>query len=68
MFTGLIAVPAACLGEIIGGLIVKRYNMNLKQVLKLSIVFSFLSLALAPIYLAKCPNANLAGVTTGYTR
>ena len=65
---GVMVVPAAVAGELAGGAIIKKWDLKLKQILKMSIICSILSLALVPVYLAHCSNSNLAGVMTGYAR
>ena len=60
------AVPSAALGQIIGGYICKKFDLKVKGMLKLVLVSFILSVALTPVYLARCPDAPLAGVLVDY--
>ncbi|KAG8598281.1 hypothetical protein GDO81_002544 [Engystomops pustulosus] len=64
---GGVLIPAAAIGQIIGGIIVSKCKFDCKTIMKFSIILSFISLALATVFVfAKCGNDPFAGVSVGY--
>nr|DBA23381.1 TPA: hypothetical protein GDO54_014297 [Pyxicephalus adspersus] len=64
---GGVLIPAAAIGQIIGGVIVSKFKFDCKNIIRFSVVLSFVSLALATVFIfARCGNEPFAGVTVGY--
>ncbi|XP_056393508.1 solute carrier organic anion transporter family member 4C1-like [Hyla sarda] len=64
---GGILIPAAALGQVIGGVIVSKFKLGCKNIMRLSIVLSFISVAFATVFIfAKCGNDPFAGVSVNY--
>ncbi|XP_053555703.1 solute carrier organic anion transporter family member 4C1-like [Bombina bombina] len=64
---GGVLIPAAAIGQIIGGLIISKFKIECKNIIKFSIIFSAISLALCSVFLfAKCGNDPFAGVSVLY--
>jgi len=55
-------VPSSAVAQILGGVLIKRYNLKLKGILMLALISTILSLVLVPVYLARCSNLQIAGV------
>ena len=60
------AVPAGTLGQIAGGYIGKRFDLKVPGLLKLSLVSSIITLPLMLVFLARCPDTQMAGVIATY--
>ncbi|XP_056375829.1 solute carrier organic anion transporter family member 4C1-like [Hyla sarda] len=64
---GAILIPAAALGQIIGGIIMSKFKFGCKKMIQFSIASSFISLVLATVFIfAKCGNDPFAGVSVAY--
>uniref|UniRef100_A0A8C5M0G3 Solute carrier organic anion transporter family member n=1 Tax=Leptobrachium leishanense TaxID=445787 RepID=A0A8C5M0G3_9ANUR len=60
-------IPAAAIGQIIGGLIISKFKIGCKNSILFSIIMSFISVALMTVFIfAKCNNDPFAGVSTLY--
>ncbi|KAG9487976.1 hypothetical protein GDO78_007658 [Eleutherodactylus coqui] len=64
---GGVLIPAAAIGQIIGGIIVSKFKFSCKTIIRFSIILSFVSLALTTVFIfAKCGNEPFAGVSLPY--
>ncbi|XP_072097341.1 solute carrier organic anion transporter family member 1C1 [Mobula birostris] len=64
---GLINIPAVCLGIFFGGLVMKRFKMNIIQAVKMSICCNTLGWLLSLTYFGMgCDNSHVAGLTVSY--
>ncbi|XP_007420998.1 solute carrier organic anion transporter family member 1C1 isoform X2 [Python bivittatus] len=64
---GLINIPAVALGIFSGGLIMKKFRLNVLGAAKLSLISSFLGyLLLLTLLTTGCKNADVAGLTISY--
>ncbi|KAM9330944.1 solute carrier organic anion transporter family member 4C1 [Gastrophryne carolinensis] len=64
---GGVLIPAAAIGQVVGGVIVSKLKFGCKNIMRFSIVLSFVSLCLAFVFIfAKCENEPFAGVTEDY--
>ncbi|XP_063164109.1 solute carrier organic anion transporter family member 1C1-like isoform X2 [Candoia aspera] len=64
---GLINIPAVALGIFSGGLIMKKFTLNVLGAAKLSLISSFLGyLLLLTLFTTGCKNADVAGLTISY--
>ena len=61
---GLILVGSV--GMFLGGFLIRLFKLEVVGMLRLSAVVTFISAALGLSYLAKCPEANLAGLQITY--
>lgn len=64
--TGIISVSAGIVGSIISGVLMKRLNLSVKGLLKLSVICAVVSLGSQFVFLFPCPNIPFAGVTVPY--
>ncbi|XP_072038988.1 solute carrier organic anion transporter family member 4A1-like [Amphiura filiformis] len=67
LLIGVIVVPAGVTGNLLGGWVIKHFNMTIPMMLKAilcSIIFGFFAMAM---FIASCPNPHFAGVNVGYT-
>ncbi|XP_030049280.1 solute carrier organic anion transporter family member 4C1 [Microcaecilia unicolor] len=64
---GGVLIPAAAIGQVVGGLLVSKLKLNCRNLIKFSIIMSVVSLGLSSVFLfAKCGNDPFAGVSTLY--
>ncbi|KAM4808250.1 solute carrier organic anion transporter family member 4C1 [Rhinophrynus dorsalis] len=64
---GGVLIPAAAIGQVIGGLIVSRFKFECKSIIRFSIIVSFVSVALTTVFIfARCGNDPFAGVSVEY--
>ncbi|NXP19485.1 SO4C1 protein, partial [Scytalopus superciliaris] len=64
---GLVLVPAAALGQVISGVLVSKYKMDLKSIIKFMISTCSVALLLNTVFLfAECRTEPFAGVSETY--
>ncbi|XP_072216184.1 solute carrier organic anion transporter family member 4C1 [Excalfactoria chinensis] len=64
---GLVLVPAAALGQVISGILVSKYKMDCKNIIKFIIGTCSVAFLLNTVFLvAKCGNEPFAGVSETY--
>ncbi|XP_074063007.1 solute carrier organic anion transporter family member 4C1-like [Macrotis lagotis] len=64
---GVVLIPGAALGQVLGGVIVSKFKMACKNIMKFSLLMAILSLVLSFIFIfAKCGNEPFAGVSEAY--
>ncbi|NXL38779.1 SO2B1 protein, partial [Glaucidium brasilianum] len=64
MIIGAVNIPGAMVGIVVGGAILKRFQMSLKQCSAMCVLGMFLCLLLAfPLLFLGCPTQKVAGVT-----
>uniref|UniRef100_A0A8D0FBW6 Solute carrier organic anion transporter family member n=1 Tax=Strix occidentalis caurina TaxID=311401 RepID=A0A8D0FBW6_STROC len=64
MIIGAVNIPGAMVGIVVGGAILKRFQMSLKQCSAMCVLGMFLCLLLAfPLLFLGCPTQEVAGVT-----
>ncbi|XP_056879739.1 solute carrier organic anion transporter family member 4A1 isoform X2 [Takifugu flavidus] len=63
---GYMVVPAGGGGTFLGGYIVKKWNMRCRDIVRLCVVCTLISLVTIFIFLLHCPNMPMAGVTVPY--
>uniref|UniRef100_UPI00398F518C solute carrier organic anion transporter family member 1C1-like n=1 Tax=Pristiophorus japonicus TaxID=55135 RepID=UPI00398F518C len=64
---GMINIPAVCLGIFFGGLVMKKFKLNVVQAAKLSLTCSTVGWLLSLSYFAMgCKNSHVAGLTVSY--
>ncbi|NXL05761.1 SO4C1 protein, partial [Mesembrinibis cayennensis] len=67
VFARLVLIPAAALGQIISGILVSKYKMDCKSIIKFMIGTCSVALLLNTVFLfAKCGNEPFAGVSETY--
>ncbi|KFO80248.1 Solute carrier organic anion transporter family member 2B1, partial [Cuculus canorus] len=66
MIIGAVNIPGAMVGIVVGGAILKRFQMSLRQCSAMCILGMFLCLLVAfPLLFLGCPTQKVAGVTYG---
>ncbi|KAK3092404.1 hypothetical protein FSP39_002395 [Pinctada imbricata] len=63
---GIITIPGSGGGMLVGGYLVKRFNMDCRGIIRLCFVCMAICLLFAPAFLANCPSQPMAGVSTPY--
>ncbi|XP_023149195.2 solute carrier organic anion transporter family member 4A1-like [Amphiprion ocellaris] len=63
---GYIVVPAGGGGTLLGGYIVKRFNLRCRGIIRFCMICAMVGLAAIFIFLIHCPNVPMAGVTAPY--
>ncbi|XP_048259145.1 solute carrier organic anion transporter family member 4C1-like [Haliotis rufescens] len=66
LIMGIVTVPGAGGGMILGGYLVKRLDLKCRGILRLCAASAAVSLLLAPSFLAWCEDTPLSGITTSY--
>ncbi|XP_006208034.1 solute carrier organic anion transporter family member 4C1 isoform X1 [Vicugna pacos] len=66
---GAVLVPGAALGQILGGVLVSKFKMTCKNIMKFALLTSVIALMLSFVFLyANCENEPFAGVSESYNR
>ena len=65
-FIGIIAVPAGLVGLLLGGYIVKRFDLKMRGILRLVIGIHAMLMFLVLVFLLRCENVDFAGVSVTY--
>ncbi|NXE94419.1 SO2B1 protein, partial [Menura novaehollandiae] len=69
MIIGAVNIPGAMVGIVVGGAILKRFQMSLRQCSAMCVLGMFLCLLLAfPLLFLGCPTQKVAGVTVSRYR
>ena len=63
---GIIAVPAGLIGLILGGYIVKRFDLKMRGILRLVVGVNGIVIFLLFMFLLRCENVDFAGVSVTY--
>ncbi|OCT98558.1 solute carrier organic anion transporter family member 4C1-like [Xenopus laevis] len=64
---GGVLIPGAAIGQMLGGLIVSKFKFECKNMIRFSIIISFISVALTTVFIfARCSNDPFAGVSVQY--
>ena len=66
MMVGLLFVPGAAGGHLLGGLIPKWLSLRMRGLLILCSICSALNACLSSLFLLRCDMASIAGVTVPY--
>ncbi|OXB79354.1 UNVERIFIED_CONTAM: hypothetical protein H355_008159 [Colinus virginianus] len=67
LYIGLVLIPAAALGQVISGILVSKYKMDCKNIIKFMIGTCSVAFLLNTVFLvAKCGNKPFAGVSETY--
>lgn len=67
LIVGGLVVPCGCGGAFVGGYIIKYYQMDCRDILKLSVFLVGMSFCFCFTFLISCPNPEFAGVSTPYS-
>nr|XP_008505229.1 PREDICTED: solute carrier organic anion transporter family member 4C1 isoform X2 [Equus przewalskii] len=64
---GAVLIPGAALGQILGGVLVSKFKMTCKNIMKFALLSSVCALVLSFVFLyASCENEPFAGVSESY--
>ncbi|XP_072029799.1 solute carrier organic anion transporter family member 4A1-like isoform X2 [Amphiura filiformis] len=63
---GLTVIPAAVFGSIIGGWVVKHFQLRFKGMVRFCLAVIFVSFLCMGAFFVACPNPNFAGITVEY--
>ena len=63
---GIIAVPAGLIGLILGGYIVKHFDLKMRGILRLVVGVNGIVIFLLFMFLLRCENVDFAGVSVTY--
>uniref|UniRef100_A0A8B9Y172 Solute carrier organic anion transporter family member n=1 Tax=Bos mutus grunniens TaxID=30521 RepID=A0A8B9Y172_BOSMU len=64
---GTVLIPGAALGQILGGVLVSKFKMTCKNIMKFALLTSVISLVLTFVFAyANCENEPFAGVSESY--
>uniref|UniRef100_A0A8D1CK91 Solute carrier organic anion transporter family member n=1 Tax=Sus scrofa TaxID=9823 RepID=A0A8D1CK91_PIG len=64
---GSVLVPGAALGQILGGMLVSKFKMTCKNIMKFTLLTTVIALILSLVFLyTTCENAPFAGVSESY--
>ncbi|CAD6997102.1 unnamed protein product [Ceratitis capitata] len=66
LLMGLITVPAGGGGTFLGGYLIKKWNLNCAQIIKMCLIMTLISACFTSCFLLSCPNLGFAGVTAKY--
>ncbi|KAF6038322.1 SLCO4C1 [Bugula neritina] len=67
MLTGFIAVPGAAFGQFIGGVIVRKFRLKVRGIIRFNMACTAAVILLVAVFWAKCEQGAVAGVTVTYT-
>lgn len=67
VLTGAVTVPGGGLGMFLGGYIVKRYNLKIRDMLKMVLGLSGVVTVVLFTYIVRCENVVFAGINVDYT-
>nr|XP_006811916.1 PREDICTED: solute carrier organic anion transporter family member 4C1-like [Saccoglossus kowalevskii] len=60
------SMPGAAGGTLLGGWMVKKFNLKIKGTARICLFASFITMCLFPIFILQCPQQQIAGVITSY--
>ena len=67
IYTGGVAIPGACLGIVLGGFLVKRFQINPFGAAKMAIISNiFCTGGIFVLIFVGCKNVRMAGTTISY--
>ena len=64
--TGVVGVPAGLIGVLLGGYIVKRFDLKVRAIIKLVIGLNAAATCLYLMFVIRCENVDFAGITVTY--
>ncbi|KAK7091375.1 solute carrier organic anion transporter family member 4A1-like [Littorina saxatilis] len=67
-YLGVIAIFGGAGGTFLGGWLVKRFNWDVRQILKFCIAATVVTVCLGLVFLVHCPNVIFAGISTDYSQ
>uniref|UniRef100_A0A2P2I6E8 Solute carrier organic anion transporter family member 4A1-like n=1 Tax=Hirondellea gigas TaxID=1518452 RepID=A0A2P2I6E8_9CRUS len=67
VFTGGVAIPGACVGTLLGGVILKRFSLRPKGAVQMLMICNLIGLSLYGLFFVLgCENVKMAGTTSPY--
>ena len=65
-YAGAVIIPGGILGMLLGGCMIRKFQWTCRQCIRACTIIAFVALFPILIFLVRCPNENIAGVTTPY--
>lgn len=65
-FVGGLTIPAAIVGNLIGGIVINKLKLKVKGIIKFSLICSMISIGFAACFWITCEQHEIAGVTISY--
>ena len=66
VLSGIITVPGAGGGMLLGGFLVKNRKLKCRGIIRMNLIAAFIALLFGCVFLLQCPTQRIAGVTTDY--
>ncbi|XP_033727164.1 solute carrier organic anion transporter family member 4A1-like [Pecten maximus] len=66
LYVGAVVVPAGTGGTLLGGYIIKRFNLRIKRILQIGMALMTGSLVFGLVFIMSCPSIRFAGVNILY--
>lgn len=66
IFSGYVTIPAGAIGSVLGGYLIKKFNLDLKSVIRFCLGVTAPCVIFALGLLASCDNVPFAGVNIDY--
>jgi len=66
IFSGFVAVPGVVLGQLCGGIIIKKLKLKVQGLIKFNLINCMVVILLSGIFFVKCKQGDIAGITAPY--
>ncbi|XP_078692987.1 solute carrier organic anion transporter family member 4A1-like [Branchiostoma floridae x Branchiostoma belcheri] len=66
MLMGVVSIPGATIGTLLGGYLVKRFELQVRGIMKMCTLLTLMTMASLLLFLINCEDVSMAGVNTGY--
>ena len=66
MIAGIVTIPGSGGGMLLGGYLVKRFQLKCRGIIRMCAGFMFAALLFGPFFLASCPNDPFVGIDRPY--
>ncbi|XP_078611244.1 solute carrier organic anion transporter family member 4A1-like isoform X2 [Branchiostoma floridae x Branchiostoma japonicum] len=66
MLMGLVSIPGATIGTLLGGYLVKRFELQVRGIVKMCTVLTLLTMVSLLMFLIACEDVSMVGVNTAY--
>ncbi|XP_035695977.1 solute carrier organic anion transporter family member 4A1-like [Branchiostoma floridae] len=66
MLMGLVSIPGATIGTLLGGYLVKRFELQVRGIVKMCTVLTLMTKVSLLMFLITCDDVSMVGVNTAY--